>query len=355
MESHTGELARRLRDLGHDVSLFALHGSSRDLVHPGDELAVFRASPVAQSDVSAATPDFMAQHHAYLALMLRLQRERDRFDVVHDNAIHYLTLSLASTLPVPTVATLHTPPTPWFESALAAGLTSTTFCAVSRDNARSWHEQLGSLPVIYNGVDTGTFTPGPGGGPAVWTGRLVPEKGPEHAIAAARLAGLDLVLAGPISDRAYFDRVIAPQLGGDVSYAGHLDQRQLADLVGRASVAVVTPRWTEPYGLVAAEALACGTPVAAYDRGAVAEIVDDRTGRLASPDDTAGLAEAMLAARGLDRAEARARAVEHWSSLRMARAYVELYAALTRPEAAHRPELLPTHTRARRPPATHVR
>jgi glycosyltransferase involved in cell wall biosynthesis len=349
MESHTAELARRLRDLGHHVTVFGLHGSAPDLVAPADELVAPQFSLAAQNDVSAVPRSFMAEHHAYLALMLRLQRAPHRFDVVHDNALHYLTLSLASTLPMPTVATLHTPPTTWFESAVAAGPpSSTTFCAVSRGNARSWRDQLGPLPVIYNGVDTEVFTPGTGGGPAVWTGRLVPEKGAEHAIAAARLAGLPLVLAGPIADAAWFERGVAPLLGGDVRYAGHLNQRQLAELVGRASVAVVTPRWNEPYGLVAAEALACGTPVAAYDRGAVAELLDGQTGRLAPADDVAHLADAMRSAQGLDRRAARQRAVERWSSARMAREYAALYASVINPEPIHRLELPHAHPRPRR-------
>jgi glycosyltransferase involved in cell wall biosynthesis len=87
------------------------------------------------------------------------------------------------------------------------------------------------------------------------------------AIAAARRADLPLVLAGPISDTAYFKRAIAPSLGDQVRYAGHLNHDELARLVGRSAAVLVTPIWHEPYGLVVAEAMSCGTPVVAFARG----------------------------------------------------------------------------------------
>lgn len=330
MEAHTAELAIQLRAQGHDVSVFGPVGSPRSLVAEHDELPVLELSEAALRDVSAAPDWFMAQHHAYLGLMLRLQREASlRFDVIHDNALHYLTLSLASVVRVPVVATLHTPPTPWLESSLVAGpVLPTTFCAVSRHNAASWRHALGEVAVIPNGVDTDVFVAGPGGGTPVWSGRMVPEKGPDHAIRAARLAGTGLVLAGPIGDAGWFATHIEPLLGDGVVYAGHLGRSDLARLIGNAPVALVTPRWDEPYGLVVAEALACGTPVAAYDRGAVGEIVDPGTGCLAPPDDIPALAAALVLASSFDRRLARSRAVERWSSIRMARSYAALYAGL---------------------------
>lgn len=84
-----------------------------------------------------------------------------------------------------------------------------------------------------------------------------------------------------------------PRLGDGVTYEGHLMQKELADLVGGAAVALVTPQWDEPYGLVVAEALACGTPVAAFRRGGIPEILDDTCGRMVPADDIDALAGAI--------------------------------------------------------------
>jgi len=181
---------------------------------------------------------------------------------------------------------------------------------------------------VRNGVDTDLWTPGPGGDRAVWSGRLVPEKAPHLAIDAARRAGLSLDLAGPAFDEEYVQREIEPRLGDDVRLAGHLRQQELCDLVGRARVAIVTPDWDEPYGLVAAEAMACGTPVAAVRRGAMGEVVDGDTGRLAEPGDAEGLARAVTEASRLDRSGVRESACRRFGLTRMVDDYERLYESM---------------------------
>ena len=109
----------------------------------------------------------------------------------------------------------------------------------------------------------------------MWTGRLVPEKAPHLAIQAAAAAGMGIDLAGPLSDLAYYRDVVRPLLGGHARYLGHLAHADLAEVVSHAAAAVVTPVWDEPYGLVVAEALACGTPVVAFARGGIPEVLDD--------------------------------------------------------------------------------
>lgn len=231
------------------------------------------------------------------------------------------------------VTTLHTPPTPWLESAIQAGPCPVTFVAVSEHTAQAWRCST-AAEVIRNGIDLDAWPPGPGGGPAIWFGRLVPEKGADLAIHAARAAGLDLDLVGPVADRGWFEDRILPKLGAGIRYLGHLDHAALAARVGAATVTLVTPRWDEPYGLVVAESLACGTPVAGFARGGVPEVLDSSCGVLVDADDVPALADAAVRAGALSRAGARARAVGHCSLDRMIDGYTHLYARLVDGEAA---------------------
>jgi glycosyltransferase involved in cell wall biosynthesis len=107
-----------------------------------------------------------------------------------------------------------------------------------------------------------------------------------------------------------------------------LEHDQLSAAVGRAAVAVVSPEWDEPYGLVVAEALACGTPVAAFARGGIPEIIDETCGVLARPGDVAELAASIRAAAGLDRRAARVRARAHCSVRAMVDGYERVFAEI---------------------------
>lgn len=198
--------------------------------------------------------------------------------------------------------------TPWLESALRAS-PAPVLAAVSRATAEQWSDVADVRHVVPNGVDTGAWPLGPGGEHAVWCGRMVPEKAPHLAIDAARAAGLELRLAGPIVDGAYWQRHVAGRLGDDVRYVGHLGHADLALLIGASRVAVLTPDWEEPFGMAAAEAMATGTPVAAFAR-------------------------AMRVAAALPRDGVRAFARAHVGIDAMGRRYEGLYAQLIRTRRA---------------------
>ena len=180
-------------------------------------------------------------------------------------------------------------------------------------------------PWWRNAVDLTRWPVGPGGVEAVWTGRIVPEKGLHLAIDAARCAGMALRFAGPIMDRTYWDAEVVPRLGADATWMGHLDQRALAELVGHAAVAVVSPCWDEPYGLVALEALACGTPVAAVGRGGLVEVLDETSSAVVFGEDVVELGSAVSRAASLPRTGARRRAERIGSIDRMVDEYVGVY------------------------------
>ncbi len=335
LEAHTHALATALIRRGHRVSLFAAAGSDPALGATELPVAAFSASETARADVGSPPEEWMAEHHAYLDLVLGIARGRHGpFDVVHNNSLHHLPVAMSDLLAVPVVTTLHTPPLPWLESAMAFAAPTARFAAVSDSVARAWRHAVDAV-TLPNGVDTTAWRParGPQAGPldggtsgrAVWTGRVVPEKAPHEAVLAARRAGIAIDLAGPIHDPAYFRSAVAPLLGRSARYLGHLEGRRLRELVRSAAVAVVSPRWDEPFGLVAAEAIASGTPVAGYDNGALSEIVDATSGVLVTPGDVDALAVAVCQATRLDRSAVRRRAVSHFSHDLMVERYEWLY------------------------------
>ncbi|AQR62858.1 glycosyl transferase family 1 [Brevundimonas sp. LM2] len=307
LEMHTHLLASALKRRGHQVTVFA-----STLSEPGigleaicDETALSAVGVGEARDVA-----FFREHHAYLSLMNDL-RHRD-FDVIHNNSLHYLPVAMADALPMPMVTTLHTPPFSWLESGVrVARGRNNSFVGVSRSIRSAWSSVTTVDEVILNGIDLSrfAFAPRSAADPyLVWYGRIVPEKGLHFALDAARLVGLPIRFAGPLLDRAYWDREIAPRLTSETVYLGHLDHGALAGVIGGARAALCTPCWEEPYGLVVAEALACGVPVAAFARGAIPEILTDACGVLAAPDDAASLAVATRQALTLSRSACRHRA-----------------------------------------------
>jgi glycosyltransferase involved in cell wall biosynthesis len=327
LEAHVWHLARALTAAGHDVTLFSGPGS--DAALGCKQMAVGRVhfSQAARADVAMPQAQFMADHHAYLQLMMELAGpSRHKFDVIHNHSLHYLPLAQAPSLSTPMVTTMHTPPTPWLESAIAiSGGSGVRFVAVSRHTAEAWSHVLPDVEVVPNGVDVDAWPLGAGGSYVVWFGRMTPEKGAHLAIDAARRAGWPLVLAGPLSDAAYFSDALQPQFDDRVRYVGHLTQPALAELVGGAAAALITPMWDEPYGLTVAEAIACGTPVVAFARGGIPEVVDDSCARLVSPGDVDALAAAIPDVLDLPRAQVRGHAMTQCSTRTMLTNYGRVY------------------------------
>jgi glycosyltransferase involved in cell wall biosynthesis len=197
---------------------------------------------------------------------------------------------------------------------------------VSATNTANWSHAPIDPVTIHNGVDLDRWRfEGRGrSGTAFWSGRIVPEKGVHLAIAAARAAGFQLTFAGPVADRRYFETEVRPALGRDVRYAGHLDTSALIEAVGSSEVCLVTPCWEEPFGLVAAEALAAGTPVAAIARGALSEVVGP-CGRVAPPGDGSALARCVREAAEIAPEACRERAESNFDAELMVDRYLSVY------------------------------
>jgi glycosyltransferase involved in cell wall biosynthesis len=324
LEAWTAALVRGLQARGADVTIFAGAGSDPGLAARELPVAPLAISRAARADISMPPEAWMREHDAYLQAMLFALRADIQFDVIHNSSLHYLPIALAEAVAIPMVTTLHTPPTPWLESAIRLQRGDLNLVAVSEHTAASWRH-VARPCVIRNGIDLDAWRPGPGGDALVWSGRIVPEKAPHLGAVIAREAGFDLRIAGPVGDVDYFREAVEPMLGGGVEYVGHLEQAELARLIGHSAACLLTPEWDEPYGLVAAESLACGTPVCTFARGGLPEVVDDDCARVVQPGIVAA-AQAVREVVSLSRHAARRRAERHCSIERMLDRYAQLYA-----------------------------
>ncbi|MGO1384455.1 MAG: glycosyltransferase [Arachnia sp.] len=330
-ESYVATLSVALREQGHRVILFAAHGSDPTLA---DETVFYpqlpRLSEVAALDFQLPEPGFLRDQHAFLGAVDTLITRREDIDVVHNNSLHHLPLAASRAIGLPLVTTLHTPPFPWMELGVALCDPRASFAAVSANLADQWTTLSTPPDVILNGVATTNFAPGRGGTDAAWVGRLVPEKGADLAVRAARRAGWPLRLIGPLGDQEWFDGCVRPVLGQHITYEGHLTQADMALALGVAAVTLMTPRWPEPFGLVAVESALTGTPVLALDRGGLREVIDQEMGVLVAPrqseDETvAALAAVFDEAAALPRQAVRERAMARFSIERMVADYEHMY------------------------------
>ena len=325
MEAHCDMLCRGLRAAGHEVDLFAAHGSSDPgLVPicdaPYDEVLPWR---VYRGTRELAT----YQRNAFERVLMRIGT--GEYDVVHNNSLFPEIIEWCAHAGIPCVTSQHVPPFGSMFDAVQGGGKHPNIGATvtSHDQLSLWAQKgFSDLEVVPNGIDTHAWIPSREVGDYfTWVGRIVPNKGLGHAVRAARKAGIRLKVFGPVEDTSYFADEVEPFLANDIEFHGHKSGEVLRKEVAGARGALVTPLWDEPFGLVAAEALSCGTPVVGFDRGAIAEVVGD-CGYLVQSDDVGALAEAIGQIGQIDRTACRQRAVQRLSIQAMIRRYEECYA-----------------------------
>ena len=329
LEMHTHLMTQSLLRRGHEVTLFASAGSDPAL----GTVAVCPPTGESNGTPESTAAIDAAEEAAYVSIVDSVAN--GDFDLIHNNSLHPLPLFERRQFDAPMVTVLHTPPFDPLERGVRDAADDMVTLAVSRTLAVEWREIAPDAIVVGNGIPLRTFpfSPKPDADVhAFWSGRIVPEKGLHLAIDAARRAGVRLVFAGPRKMSPYWLEEILPRLGPDITDLGHLSQPELARAIGRARVVLVTPRWEEPFGLVVAEAIACGTPVAGFRRGALYDILGADAGRLAIPDDVDDLARALLEAMNLDRSHCRARAEATVDVETMIDRYEDIYRALVRPK-----------------------
>jgi glycosyltransferase involved in cell wall biosynthesis len=241
------------------------------------------------------------------------------FDIVH-NQLDWLPLAFDHFCDAPMVTTIHGFSGPAILPAYRAS--RSRFVSIS-DSDRS--PDLDYIATVHHGIDVGELPEGPGGGSLVTFGRIHPDKGTHAAIAIAKACGRHLVICGPVQDREYFQERVRPAIDEiAVSYLGSVGPKDRARILGEASVLLHPIGFDEPFGLSVAEAMMCGTPVVAYRRGSMAEVVDEGvTGYLA--DDVDQAVAAVSRAAQLDRAAVRAQAISRFSVDRMVDGYLAVY------------------------------
>ncbi len=244
------------------------------------------------------------------------------FDVIH-NSFDFLPLTYSRLVSTPVVTTIHGFSSPQIVPVYTKYNAGTFYVAISNADR---HPALDYVDTVHHGIvtDDFIFNPGPGSYLAFF-GRIHPDKGVVAAIDAATEARIPLRIAGIVQDQAYFEREIVPRLDGDrIQYIGPVRAGDRSSFLGDAIALLHLIDFDEPFGLSVVEAMACGTPVIAFDRGSMSEIIDNgATGFIVA--DVASAAEAIGCIDQLDRQTIRDVAVRCFSSNRMVDQYVAVY------------------------------
>ena len=335
------DLALGLQDRGHEVHVYAASGSvipGVTVVDSGVDAASL-AGLLYRHGRSAAT-DARAADLAFATVYASIGR--GSYDVVHNHAFDAPAIRLASSTTAPVLHTLHLPPDATMAAALAEARRSSnppTIAAVSLSAAQAWRALTPVDAILPDGVPVERIPwSRTGGDGVVFAGRFSPEKGAEDAIAIARAAGLRIALYGEPYDPDYAQtHVFSHQGEPGVSIHGALVRSELWQVMAGARAVLCPAKWSEPFGMVAAEAQAAGTPVIAYRRGALPEIIIDRqTGFVVAPDDIGAAARALMEAGTIQRQDCRQHAASHLNLDASLRAHERLYQALQSPAEAAR-------------------
>ena len=327
MESHCHQLVTALTRRGHDVTLFAARGCSLPQAQSICDQPYEQVLPWKQWHGTRELADYQ---DAAFAQAWNAVRD-GQFDVVHNNALFPPLIEWSAAEEIAMVTSQHVPPF----GAMRATVRQHSHCDWQRFTVTSYQQlglwdgcNLSNFAVVHNGIDTDKWPVAKTrSNRLVWFGRITENKGLREAVQAARLSGIPMDIIGMVEDETYFADAVAPSLSENIRYLGHMMGHQLRECVAGALAAVVTPLWDEPFGLVAAEAMSCGVPVIAFDRGAMREVLGD-CGILVPGGDIVALAEAMADATRLDGQSCRQRIENHFSVDRMLDGYEDCYRAV---------------------------
>lgn len=318
------ELDRR----GHEVTTFA----SGDSVVPGRHIETVPEALRPSGYTGDSLPYMQSTVHEVLA-------RASEFDLIHSH-LEWISLLLARATSVPVVTTFHGRlDLPWAEALFRdppRGLV-----AISQNQADTHADDVPWEAVVHNGLRLDGAPFGKRRGEHLcFVGRVAQEKGIVEAIEIAQLAGRPLKIAAKVApggtERAYYDAVFEPalrQAGSSVEFLGELEQADRDQLFAESYASLMPGAWPEPFGLVAIEAMACGTPIIARRIGALPEIIRDGIDGFFG-DDVTAMAFKVDRVADLDRAAIRESVLERFSVERMTDRYEAVYARLLRDSGA---------------------
>ncbi len=311
-------LTEELVAQGHDVTLFASGDSVTSAKLKSVWPRALRLDP--------GIRDPIAPH---MLLMEAVRRQVDEFDVLHFH-MDYWPFSLFGRQRTPFVTTMHgrldlTELQPVFDMFPNAPIVSIS------DAQRRPLPQARYVATVHHGLPANLLTPQPGPKDYLaFLGRIAPEKGPDRAIRIARACGVPLKMAAKVdrADQVYFDSVIRPMLaGGGVELIGEINDAQKPEFLSGAMGLLMPIDWPEPFGLVMIEAMACGTPVVAFNRGSVPEIIEDGVSGYIVEDEMGAMAAVNRLSK-LSRNTVRQRFDTRFTARRMAEDYLSIYRSL---------------------------
>ncbi len=302
-------LTEGLVALGHEVTLFATADSST-------RARLISTSPTGWSEDARIEPKVAECLH-----IAALFERADEFDVIH-NGFDFLPLTYSELIGTPMVTTIHGFSSEAIVPVFERYNHSNFYVAISDANR---HPRLRYAATIHHGINANQFTfRAESEDYLLFFGRIHPDKGTAEAIEVARCAGRPLVIAGIIQDDAYFAEQVEPHLnGGHVRYVGPVGGDERMKLLGGAAALLHLISFDEPFGFSVVEAMASGTPVIAFDRGSMNELIDDATGVLVFSIEAAVAAVETVVK--LDRQGVRDSSVRRFSAAAMVKNYENLY------------------------------
>ena len=317
-------LTEELVTLGHEVTLFASGDSQTS--------ATLDATWPKALRLDGAVRDPNALHIVMLE-RVRQKCDDEQFDLLHFH-LDYYPFSLFSRQPTPFLTTLHGRLDLPEHQPVFTTFSSVPVISIS-DAQRRPVPQANWVRTVHHGMPEKLLTPRPSTPEYLAVlGRIAPEKGVDRAIRIASRCGIPLKIAAKVdrADQDYYDEVIRPLIADNslVEYIGEISDREKSDFLSGAIALLVPIDRPEPFGLVMIEAMACGTPVIAYNRGSVAEIVDHGlTGFVV--DNEASAVAAVGRVSSLSRTAVRQRFEARFTSRRMALDYLAAYNGLMEP------------------------